>query len=373
VDKRPRRASDLSSLELQARIAALETTNEHLTRKVAELSFLWSAAARLGATLDRFEIAQAVLDCAAVAIERPRAHAFVLTRAGNAVAFIAGSSIEAHEAEAMVASHNDAIDRCLRVGAPSTVHEFTIVPIPGDAREPALGCIVLRASDGAFSAQVIKRLEKLAQLAGRSLGHARQLAFSIAAGTTDELTGVYNRRHFDRRLAEELRRARRLDERLTLILLDLDRFKEINDRFGHPEGDRALRTVAQCIVACVRDIDVVSRWGGDEFAIVIPGADGGEAVVVAERIHAAVRALDLGHGDDPLRPTVSCGVAWVSPKIHTPAQFVAAADRCLLEAKRTGRDRTVAMAGDAGAAFQGRSGDVDERPAREHRGAARNA
>ena len=373
MDTKGRLDPELTSLGLEARIAALETTNAHLTRRIAELSFLSSAASRLGSTLDRFEIARIVLDCAAVAVERKGARAFVLMRAVKALAFLASSGIETAEIEPYVGVHRDTLERMLRTGESGVVGGWFAVPIPGDPHEPALGCIAVECVHETFAPAIRRRLFKLADLAGRSFANARLLAHSIAAGTIDELTGVANRRHFDRRLSEELRRARRLSDPMSLILIDLDHFKDINDRYGHPEGDRTLRAVAQCIAGCVRDIDVVSRWGGEEFAIVLPGAAADEAVAIAERIRQAVQGLNLRTaGGAPSSPTLSCGVAWVDNSIHTPAQCVAAADRCLLEAKRSGRNRTVAMHA-IGAANQGREEQVTERPAREYRGAARQS
>ncbi len=373
MDSNARRDPELDALGLEAKVAALETTNAHLTRRIAELSFLSSAASRLCSTLDRYEIARIVLDCAAVAIERRAALAFVVMRAAKSLDFVAGAGIEAHDAEPYVSAHRDALERALRSGDAGVLDGWLVVPVPGDPREPALGCIVVECAQQSFSPAVRRRLIKLADLAGRSFANARLLAHSIAAGTIDELTGVSNRRHFDRRLSEELRRARRLSYPMSLILLDLDHFKEVNDCHGHQEGDRTLRAVAHCIAGCVRDIDVVSRWGGEEFAIVLPGASAEESMVIAERVRTAVAALDLRAATGALlRPTVSCGVAWVDATIHTPAQCVAAADRCLLEAKRTGRNRTVAM--DAVTPPNpGRTEELTERGAREHRGAARQS
>jgi diguanylate cyclase (GGDEF)-like protein len=233
----------------------------------------------------------------------------------------------------------------LRTGAAiSSAQSQLAMPIPSMPHEPGFGFIVVvDAGPDGLGADEIRRLAELAELAGRSFSNARLFAQSIVAGVTDELTGVYNRRYLDRRLGDEIKRARRLGERVSLLLLDLDYFKTINDEHGHPEGDRMLRAVAQTIVAAVRDIDVVTRWGGEEFAVILPGADGSEAIAVAERIREAVEAMRLrSQSGATLSITISCGIVWAAPHIHTASQCVAAADRCLLEAKRTGRNRTVA-------------------------------
>lgn len=365
--------SELDELDLRARIAALETTNAHLAAKVAELSFLSTVAERLCATLDRDEIARIALDCTAVAVEDRQCPRFVIVRAGNAIVLAGVASLAEADAADVIRSHAADIERLLRAGDAASLGGYLLIPVPGDSQEPALGAIVV-AVDGRppLSRDAIRRLIKLSALAGRSLTNARMLAHSIAAGVTDELTGAFNRRYFERRLADELKRARRLGGRLSVLLFDLDRFKSINDIHGHPSGDRVLCAVADAISGSVRDIDVVTRWGGEEFAVIAPGSDGEDAVNIAERVRHAVGAISLQLLDgSKVGVTVSCGIAWVTADIHTPAQCVAAADRCLLEAKAAGRDRVVALR-DA-PAHQGRAADAHERNAREHRGAARRS
>jgi diguanylate cyclase (GGDEF)-like protein len=330
----------------RARIAVLEAKNALLTKKVDELSFLCDTSALLASTLDKTAVAHAIVDSVPAATRGSAKSWFLVLRDGNAFVYHGGFGVVPSDVEEFVAVHHGALERSLRTGEVlSAPRAYVAIPIPAATREPGFGFIaVLDAGDDGVGSLEVRRLTQLAELAGRSFTNAYVLAQSIVAGVTDELTGVYNRRYLDRRLADELRRARRLGERMSLILLDLDFFKTVNDVYGHPEGDRMLRALARTIGTAVRDIDVVTRWGGEEFAVVIPGANGAEAIAVAERIRESVDAMRLRTvtGDD-LHVTVSCGVAWSAPHIHTPAQCVAAADRCLLEAKRLGRNRTVAM------------------------------
>jgi diguanylate cyclase (GGDEF)-like protein len=328
-----------------ARIAELETENAELAEANAEMSFLVAASTLLGSTLDEPDILQAALDCVVSAIEDRVAGCFIVLRDGDMLACAANQRISAFEAEQFIAQHSAVLGRCLRA---LTVHiepnGVILVPLCAGRRDPVLGVLVVAGSDRPRSTSAVRRLNQLGELTGKSLANARLFAQSIVAGVTDELTGVFNRRYLDRRLAEELKRARRLGEPLALVLLDLDFFKAVNDAHGHQEGDRMLCAVARTIVASVRDIDLVTRWGGEEFAIVFPGATAGQAVVVAERIRSAIEdQVVVAATGAKLRITVSCGVAWVAPHIHTPAQCIAAADRCLLEAKRLGRNRTIAM------------------------------
>jgi diguanylate cyclase (GGDEF)-like protein len=114
---------------------------------------------------------------------------------------------------------------------------------------------------------------------------------------TEELTGLYNRRHLDTALETELARARREAAPLGVLMLDLDHFKAFNDRFGHPRATPLLRAVADLLRAQLRAIDMVARYGGEEFTILLPGSPRPEAVRIAERIRRSLRDLGLDHSD----------------------------------------------------------------------------
>ncbi len=159
----------------------------------------------------------------------------------------------------------------------------------------------------------------------------------------DEKTGLRTFRDFQRRLAEEWLRAQRYGMPLSLIMLDLDDFKRINDTFGHPAGDRALREFALLVRGGARQTDVPARFGGEEFAIILPHTTGTMAALVAERILAAVREFVFLGEDIRRRLTVSAGVATYPshPAISSPDALVRAADRALYRAKEQGKNRVV--------------------------------
>jgi diguanylate cyclase (GGDEF)-like protein len=158
--------------------------------------------------------------------------------------------------------------------------------------------------------------------------------------STDALTRLANRRYFDEQLSVEIKRAKRYGSPLALLLIDVDRLKEINDQHGHEAGDAALRTVADALLASCRATDVAARWGGDEFMVLAPGVDAGGAVALARRIRETLRNLPARSGAS--RPTVSVGVADLeSTTDPTAASLSAAADAALYEAKSAGRDRAV--------------------------------
>ena len=160
----------------------------------------------------------------------------------------------------------------------------------------------------------------------------------------DALTGLSNRRHFDEVMDAEWRRARRSGSPISLLLLDIDRFKAFNDRYGHPEGDVCLGSVAVAVGGVAqRPGDLTARYGGEEFAVILPNTDEGGASLVAERVRAAIEALALpheGNRDCGSVVTASVGCATARPgEGDNPARLVATADKQLYEAKRTGRNR----------------------------------
>ena len=154
---------------------------------------------------------------------------------------------------------------------------------------------------------------------------------------SDGLTGVWNRRAFDRRLREEWARHARLGQPLGLLMLDVDKFKSFNDEFGHPQGDRALITVARTVEATLRDSDFFARYGGEEFAVLLPHMEAEGSLLAAERIRQAVERVDW-----PVRAvTLSIGVAALSPSADMDRNsLVARADRALYQAKAGGRNRS---------------------------------
>ncbi len=161
---------------------------------------------------------------------------------------------------------------------------------------------------------------------------------------TDPLTGLPNRRDLERRLGEELDRAERASESLGCLMVDVDRFKEVNDRFGHAAGDAVLAEVARALEASLRSFDVVARYGGDEFVALLPGATLEATRHVAEALCDVISTLAVSIGrEHTLRLSISVGAVSREPdSLEDAALVLSRADAALLEAKRTGRNRAVA-------------------------------
>jgi len=186
-----------------------------------------------------------------------------------------------------------------------------------------------------LSALRIERGQAMDQLQ-RALIELRELA------TTDPLTGLYNRRYLWEFLRREWIRAKRRDNTLAVIMIDIDHFKRINDAHGHEAGDFVLTAVAGLLRNRIRSSDIVCRYGGEEFALVLPEASLESVRLRAEDIRVAIKGLDLTYQDVPLgRITASLGIALFPEHVGDPDALMQAADAALYEAKGEGRDRTV--------------------------------
>ena len=164
---------------------------------------------------------------------------------------------------------------------------------------------------------------------------------------TDPLTGLHNRRYLEARLSEELSRSKRYNYPLSFMMIDIDDFKLYNDRNGHQAGDRALEMTAQCLRAALRKIDVASRYGGEEFSILLPQTTLQEAGVLADRVRRKILSTQFPHGkSQPLGAvTVSIGLSTFSASLDSAEAIVRAADRALYHAKHHGKNRAYAYQG----------------------------
>lgn len=158
---------------------------------------------------------------------------------------------------------------------------------------------------------------------------------------TDNLTGLANRRSFESLFEKEYMRAIRYSNNLTLVMFDIDRFKNINDTFGHPCGDFVLRQIANSALQTFRKTDTVFRIGGEEFVVILTETDIKQAIIPLERFRKTVENLGLTYQDEEVPVTVSIGACQLTPDIKSKEEFLEKVDETLYKAKNSGRNRTV--------------------------------
>jgi diguanylate cyclase (GGDEF)-like protein len=194
-----------------------------------------------------------------------------------------------------------------------------------------------------FDPPAVKFCEVLAQQGAQGLLQLRTLEQLRALAATDGLTGLANRRVFMERTREEIARCHRYDQPLSLLLLDVDFFKKINDRHGHPAGDEVLRQVATTLAELARETDLVGRYGGEEFAVLLPSTEDAGAAALAERMRAGIAALEIRWEKHSVPVRVSVGRASLRSRDKEPDPLLSRADQALYAAKERGRNRVVSF------------------------------
>ena len=215
------------------------------------------------------------------------------------------------------------------------------VPIPLAAAGQLVGLLELAGPATGAGCDTVA-LELFAAQAVTAIRLARAWETTRLGSRRDPLTGVANHGHFQETLYRELARHDRTVERLVLLLIDLDDFKAVNDRHGHPVGDAVLKAVVSRLLESVREMDTVARYGGEEFAVVLPQTDPPDGLRVAERLRAAVASSPVPAGlPEPLPLTVSIGLAVYPDDASSKGTLVECADMALYAAKKTGKNRVV--------------------------------
>ncbi|ODT80269.1 MAG: PleD family two-component system response regulator [Pelagibacterium sp. SCN 64-44] len=270
----------------------------------------------------------------------------ILTQPADAVFQVTGAEYEL----ALVSMSLDDFDPlrvCSQIRTVDSSRNLPIILLADPADKPR----VVRALDlgiNDFIHRPVERNELLARVRTQIRRHryAMELRESVnntmALAVTDELTGLYNRRYFDRHLNIMLGKAREQERDVALMILDIDHFKAVNDNHGHDVGDAVLREFSARLKRNIRGVDLACRFGGEEFVVLMPDTDNGQAEAVAERVRQAIaeKPFDVGTAR-PLSVTVSVGVALNETLADTPEGMIKRADVALYRAKREGRNRVI--------------------------------
>jgi diguanylate cyclase (GGDEF)-like protein len=224
------------------------------------------------------------------------------------------------------------VDRA--IAAPGSV---AIVPLAKDGR--VLGALVLEAEEADTLTQDEARpLTVLGAVVAGSLELVWQFADVDRRARTDPLTGLWNRLHFGEQLQRTLAEADRYDNPVSLVLVDIDHFKKVNDTWGHEAGDAVLRQVAHILQEGVRSVDICVRYGGEEIAMLLSQTDSFHAVEVAERLRERIASVPMRHGGAEIPVTASFGVATYPETVKVRDQLFPASDKALYIAKHDGRN-----------------------------------
>jgi diguanylate cyclase (GGDEF)-like protein len=343
-----RRTSRDVEAQVEATVETLEARLDELThelggavRRAEEEAQRSSVLAQIGTTIDLDDVLTATL-AAAAALPRVDAAVVELEPSGDDEERLLGaigldedgtvriftSPPEAREARAVELSYLYGDEE-----AAGAVHEALGVPLATRGGKIGWLGIFSRNPDVRFGDDDVRRLEEVAERVAPAIENARRFREARQLADLDALTGLHNRRYFHETLAREIDRALRYQRRLSLVLVDVDGFKEINDRIGHLAGDAALAEIAERIRQVVRSADIPCRVGGDELAVIVPEVEVGQARQLVGRIQRAVSSQPIARAG---RVRVSAGVADLQPN-DGPTSLFERADESLYAAKHAGK------------------------------------
>ena len=364
-------ALNAMSAELRERLEQLEFSRNQLRRSLSRLGQTLSSSLDLDRTL------AVVVETAIETLGADRGMLWLFTPERDAlyvkVGRRVGSDVIQLPTGAGVAGHVARVGAALRLPADRASVPYPTEDEPGAPQQLAvpmvgrgrvLGVLSILGDDPErpFTQDDLDTLRSFAAQASVAMENVMLHQEAQRLSVTDPLTGLWNFRYFQLQADRELESAARFERPLSLLIIDLDHFKTVNDRFGHQVGDDVLVEVARRIQAATRVPDVVARYGGEEFVVLLPGTDAVGAVATAERIRQAVSAskVTITTAQDIAPMAVSCSIGVAEHPAHgtTVAGLLRSADAAMYQAKAQGRDRVVA-AGSGPQVMDGRVGVVD--------------
>jgi two-component system, cell cycle response regulator len=330
--------------------ALFSALNEReLRRRGVDLEALAQMATELDNASDSEGAAERLVNATSETFSFPRAA--VILDVGDKISIPAHKGCEALP-ETMSAKVDWAIDVAWRERTPQVLDWFNpdanphlavmfegarrLVVVPLLAEGNRMGALVAEASHKRrykLDSRSLEMLEQFALHAALALSNVKLLQQVQKMAETDSLTGVWNRMVFDQVLRKEINRAQRSGTSFALVMLDLDHFKRLNDTYGHQAGDDVLRSLSEALVVNGREFDTVSRYGGEEFALILPDVDVHDAVAITERLRRVIHEVEA-----PTKVTASFGVAVFPQSGITENELIRAADEALYASKAAGRD-----------------------------------
>jgi diguanylate cyclase (GGDEF)-like protein len=306
-----------------------------------ELAMLYMIVERLSTTIEMEELKQIVIETMAEIFDPDEVH-IVLPREGVDHTGVIWRKADRKIERRMGPGedpHREVIIAWLTGNLPDIEisPDQKVVAIPVDKGNDRLALLIIGKADGKVNAFGVNLMKAM----GSHIAVAFENAALYRIAITDELTGLYTKRHFRQTIEKKFELFEHYGEKLTLLMIDIDDFKKVNDTYGHPAGDGILKDVAQSILNSTREQDFDCRYGGEEFAVILPATDPEAGRVVAERIRQVIAGRAFAAGEQQLSITVSIGVASCPFNAGTIRDLVVASDKALYEAKRTGKNRVV--------------------------------
>jgi diguanylate cyclase (GGDEF)-like protein len=338
---------------MQERVSDLQDSRDQVRRSVERLGEV------LRSTHDLSKLLSVVLETAIAAVNARAGAIWLLAPSRTELALRVSRGMDAATAEVRpvlgegiagtVARTRRATLVPSAIEAPEAARweprERTVIAVPIESESQLLGVIALygRALPQPFDAVDLDTVRSLARQAAVGVENVLLHQEAQRLSITDGLTSLWNYRYMNMRLSQEVERAIRFNRALALLVIDIDHFKQINDRFGHQRGDAILAELANRVVTETRaQVDTVARYGGEEFVLILPETPLEGAMVVAEKVRTSIAETPFGgEGEEPITVTVSIGIAVFPQHGAKPQTLIRAADQALYEAKSRGRDRIV--------------------------------
>ncbi|MEK6744445.1 MAG: sensor domain-containing diguanylate cyclase [Nitrospirota bacterium] len=322
----------------------VNTYIDEIRTKSAELLILYSIVDRLSATIDFEELKQIIIEIISEALGADEID-MVLPNEYRELGVIVWakdkSAMQRKKVEVASALH-DIIYAWGegRITEHVIVNEGKEIHMPVSKGDNRLALIIIRSTSGVFEPYQLALVRGMAN----HISVAFENALLYRMAITDELTGLYSIRHFRQAIGKRYSLFHEFGEKMTLLMIDIDNFKKINDSYGHPAGDAILREVSKCILSSIREPDLGFRYGGEEFAVILPASDIPAGKVVAERMRSLIEHYPFKVDQHVLKVTVSIGVASWPASAESIKELIAEADKALYEAKHGGKNQIVVRA-----------------------------